>query len=42
MENIIKNLHKLKSLLSNEQIDSLEYSAMMQRRYARIFLKFSF
>ena len=42
MENIIKNLHKLKSLLSNEQIDSLEYSAMMQRRYARIFFKFSF
>ena len=42
MENIIKNLHKLKSLLSNEQIDSLEYSAMMQRRYARIFFKIQF
>ena len=29
-------------MLSNEQIDSLEYSAMMQRRYARIFFKIQF
>ena len=39
MENIIKNLHKLKGLLSEEQLERLEGSAILHRRYSRIFFK---
>ena len=39
MENIIKNLHKLKGLLSEEQLERLEGSAILHRRYSHIFFK---
>lgn len=39
MENIIKNLHKITDYLTKRQIDSLEHSGLMHRRYARIYFK---
>ena len=39
MENIIKNIHRLKDILSDEQIIDMEASALSYRRFARIYFK---
>jgi len=39
MQHLIKNLHKLKNVITDEQINQLEHSAMMHQRYAWIFFK---
>ena len=37
--NIVKAVHKIKELLTDEQLDKLEYLALQYQRYAHIFFK---
>lgn len=37
--NIVKAIHKIKDLLTEEQLDKLEHLALQYQRYARIFFK---
>lgn len=39
MENIVKNIHKIKEFITQEQYDKLEYSGLLYRRYSRIYFK---
>lgn len=39
MENIVKNIHKIKDFITEEQYDKIEYGGLLYRRYSRIYFK---
>lgn len=39
MENIVKNIHKIKDFISQEIYDKIEYAGLLYRRHSRIYFK---